>query len=70
MKKILLLAVMLTLINPAFARTDGGGKNAYGIPYKATQKGNNPSGGENCYYCWKDYSTQYTPSRHKYAKKS
>ena len=44
-----------------FARTDGG---------KSSQKYNNPSGRENCYYCWKDLSTGYTPSRHKYAKKS
>jgi hypothetical protein len=68
MKKLLLLAVMIALINPAFARTDGGGKGSGN--YKASQKYNNPSGGENCYYCWKDLNTQYTPSRHKYAKKS
>ena len=66
MKKALLLALMITLINPAFVRTDGGGSGNY----KASQKYNNPSGGENCYYCWKDLNTQYTPSRHKYAKKS
>jgi hypothetical protein len=70
MKKALLLAVMITLINPVFARTDGGGGGKGSGNYKASQRYNNPSGGENCYYCWKDLDTKYTPSRHKYAKKS
>jgi hypothetical protein len=70
MKNLLCLLVMLGLCGSAFARTDGGGKGGKGNGYKAPQKYNNPSGGENCYYCWKDLSTDYTPSRHKYAKKS
>ena len=69
MKKALLLLVAFAVMNPVFARTDGGGNKGSGN-YKASQRYNNPSGGENCYYCWKDLNTQYTPSRHKYAKKS
>ena len=64
MKKILLIVMMFGMTVPAFARTDGGGAK------QQSQKYNNPSGKENCYYCWKDLNTQYTPSRHKYAKKS
>lgn len=60
---------MLGLCGSAFARTDGEGKGAKGNKHKSPQKYNNPSSGENCYYCWKDLSTEYTPSRHKYAKK-
>ncbi len=70
--QIIIGALLVGLIAPSFARTDGAGKGSKGngIPNKATQKYNNPSGRENCYYCWKDLSTDYTPSRHKYAKKS
>ena len=64
MKKILLIVMMFGMTVPALARTDGGGAK------QQAQKYNNPSGKENCYYCWKDLNTQYTPSRHKYAKKS
>ena len=70
MKKIICLLVALGLIGVANARTDGGGKSSKSNGHKSSQKYNNPSGGENCYYCWKDLSTDYTPSRHKYAKKS
>jgi len=60
----LVLAVLLSgLVTPCIARTDGGGK-------KNPQKYSNPNNRENCYYCWKDLSIDYTPSRHKYAKKS
>jgi hypothetical protein len=63
MKRLLIAALLSSFMIPCFARTDGGGK-------KSSQKYNNPSGRENCYYCWKNLSTTYTPSRHKYAKKS
>jgi hypothetical protein len=63
MKRLLIAALLVSFVIPSFARTDGGGKKSY-------QKYNKPSGNENCYYCWKDLSTDYTPSRHKYAKKS
>jgi hypothetical protein len=73
--QLLLTVLLIGLTAPSFARTDGGGRGnqagkGNGIPNNATQKYNNPSGRENCYYCWKDLSTDYTPSRHKYAKKS
>jgi len=61
--QLLAASLLIGLTAPSFARTDGGGK-------KSSQKYNNPSGRENCYYCWKDLSLDYTPSRHKYAKKS
>ena len=67
MKKLILIAVLISLIAPAYARSNGGKSNG---EKKSSQKYNNPSGRENCYYCWKDTSLEYTPSRHKYAKKS
>ena len=67
MKKLILIAMLISLIAPSYARSDSG-KNSNGK--KSSQKYNNPSGRENCYYCWKDTSLEYTPSRHKYAKKS
>ena len=70
MKNLICLLIIFGLCGSALARTDGGGKGGKGNMRKASQKYNNPSGGENCYYCWKDLSTDYTPSRHKYAKKS
>jgi hypothetical protein len=63
MKRLLIATLLASFAMVSFARTDGGSK-------KSSQKYNNPSGHENCYYCWKDLSTTYTPSRHKYAKKS
>ena len=69
MKNLMCLLIIFGLCGSVFARTDGGGRGGKGNGHKASQKYNNPSGGENCYYCWKDLSTEYTPSRHKYAKK-
>lgn len=63
MKRLVIAVMLISISIPVFARTDGSSK-------KSSQKYNNPSGHENCYYCWKDLSTNYTPSRHKYAKKS
>ncbi|MBT8539464.1 hypothetical protein G6736_08045 [Polynucleobacter paneuropaeus] len=63
MRRLFIGALLASFMIPSFARTDGGGN-------KSSQKYNNSSGHENCYYCWKDLSTTYTPSRHKYAKKS
>ncbi len=63
MKNLTITVLLICFAIPSFARTDGGGK-------KSSQKYNNPSSSENCYYCWKDLSTNYTPSRHKYSKKS
>ena len=60
--QLLIVTLFVSFAAPTFARTDGGSKSS--------QKYNNPSGRENCYYCWKDLSIDYTPSRHKYAKKS
>jgi len=70
MKKLICLFLIFGLCGVTNARTDGGSKGSKHNGYKNSQKYNNPSGGENCYYCWKDLSTNYTPSRHKYAKKS
>ena len=67
MKKLILIVMLVSLVAPSYARSDGG-KSGNGK--KNSQKYNNPSGRENCYYCWKDTSIEYTPSRHKYAKKS
>ncbi len=67
MKFIILSVVLVSLITPTYARSDGA-KN--GANKNSSQKYNNPSGRENCYYCWKDTTLEYTPSRHKYAKKS
>ena len=66
MKYLITAILMIGLITPTFARSDGG----KGQSNKSSQQYNNPSGKENCYYCWKDTSLNYTPSRHKYAKKS
>ena len=66
MKNLILIVILISLISPSYARSDGGNN---GNNKKSSQKYNNPSGRENCYYCWKDTSLEYTPSRHKYAKK-
>lgn len=73
--QLLISILLLGLVAPSFARTDGGGRGnqagkGNGIPNNATHQYNNPSGRENCYYYWKDFSIDYTPSRHQYAKKS
>ena len=60
----LICTVLLGAAAPSFARTDGGGKKS---AQKAPSQQNNHG---NCYYCWKDLSIDYTPSRHKYARKS
>lgn len=70
MKIIICLLLTLGLIGATSARTDRGGKGGKSNSNNSSHKHNNPSGGENCYYCWKDLSTDYAPSRHKYAKKS
>ena len=70
MKKLICLLVIFGLCGAANARTDSGGKGGKNNGQRSSQKYNNPSGGENCHYCWKDLSIDYTPSRHKYAKKS
>ena len=64
--QVLICTLLFGAAAPSFARTDGGSK-------KSAQKypnPNNQNSRENCYYCWKDLSIDYTPSRHKYAKKS
>ena len=67
MKKLILIAILIGLTAPTYARSDGGKSSNN---KKSSKKYNNPSERENCYYCWKDTSLEYTPSRHKYAKKS
>ena len=67
MKLLIILVACFGLVSQSYARSDN---NRNGYSKKSSQKYNNPSGHENCYYCWKDLSTTYTPSRHKYAKKS
>lgn len=64
--ELLICTLLLGNAAPSFARTDGGGKKSA----QQHPNPNNPSGRGNCYYCWKDLSIDYTPSRHKYAKKS
>ena len=64
--QFVLAATLMSLALPSFARTDGGGKknaSQYHNPNSSNSRGN-------YYYCWKDLSLNYTPSRHKYAKKS
>lgn len=75
--KTLILALSLMLTVPAFARSDNGGKysasrNGKAIQYEQARNNSNntnPNSDRNCYYCYKDLSTEYTPSRHKYAKR-
>jgi len=66
MKKFLIISIVVMLTSPVMARSDipkstSGGKGS-------ASQNNNPNTDRNCYYCWKDLSTQYTPSRHKYGK--
>ena len=70
MNKSLAVFLMLLLAFPVMARSDGakGGKGGYGGNRGNASQNNNPNSDKNCYYCWKDLNTQYTPSRHKYGK--
>ena len=68
--QLLIATALIGIALPSFARNDGGGKkNAqkYSNPHNSP---NNQGGRGNCYYCWKDLNIDYTPSRHKYARKS
>ena len=66
--KIILIALGVALLaTPAIARTDGKGLQAQSARYSSLNQ--NPNSDRKCYYCYKDLSTEYTPSRHKYAKK-
>lgn len=76
--KTLILALSLLLSVPAYSMSNvpPSGKYSASAQGKAIQyqqaKNNsnntNPNSDRNCYYCYKDLSTQYTPSRHKYGK--
>jgi hypothetical protein len=66
--QVLICTVLLGTAVPSFARTDGGGKK--GAQKYPNQPPNHQNSRGNCYYCWKDLSIDYTPSRHKYARKS
>ena len=50
------------------ARSDGSKGGKGGGNRGNTSQNNNQNSDKNCYYCWKDLNTQYTPSRHKYGK--
>jgi hypothetical protein len=67
MKRLFIAVLLVSLAIPSFARTDSGSKN--GSQKSNDSHYNNPNNRGNCYYCWKDLSLDYTPSRHKYAKK-
>lgn len=64
MKKLLAVLLMALITLPVMARSDGSKGGNRGN----TSQNNNPNSDRNCYYCWKDLSTKYTPSRHKYGK--
>lgn len=72
MKKLLILLVATVLATPVTARSDGKGSNsskslqAQSARYSSFNQ--NPNSDRKCYYCYKDLSTEYTPSRHKYGK--
>lgn len=68
MKKLLAVLLMALVTLPVMARSDGGKGGGYKGNRGNTSQNNNPNSDRNCYYCWKDLSTQYTPSRHKYGK--
>jgi uncharacterized protein YdeI (BOF family) len=68
MKKLLIVLVAALLATPVIARTDGGGKGLQAQSARYSSLNQNPNSDRKCYYCWKDTSIQYTPSRHKYGK--
>jgi hypothetical protein len=72
MKKLLFIVLMLSLTIPAMARSDNrGSNNGKGLQAESARYSSlnqNPNSDRKCYYCYKDLSTQYTPSRHKYGK--
>lgn len=67
MKKFLIALVVVSLAAPVMARSDNA-KGASAGGRGNTSQNVNPNTDRNCYYCWKDLGTQYTPSRHKYGK--
>jgi hypothetical protein len=69
MRKLLIVLVAALLATPVIARTDGGGsKNLQAQSARYSSLNQNPNSDRKCYYCYKDLSIQYTPSRHKYGK--
>ena len=77
--KTLILALSLMLTVPAYAMSGNqGGSGKYNrsqagkaIQYeqaKNNSNNTNPNSDRNCYYCYKDLSTQYNPSFKKYGK--
>jgi len=72
MKKLLFIALIASLTFPVLARSDNrGGNNGKGLQAESARYSSlnqNPNSDRKCYYCYKDLSTQYTPSRHKYGK--
>ena len=59
---------MALITLPVMARSDGSKGGKGGGNRGNTSQNNNQNSDKNCYYCWKDLNTQYTPSRHKYGK--
>ena len=68
MKKLLFMTLLVSLAFPVMARSDGKGKGLQAESARYSSLNQNPNGDRKCYYCYKDLSTQYTPSRHKYGK--
>lgn len=72
MKKLLFMALVAFLALPVMARSDGksnnNGKGLQAQSARYSSLNQNPNSDRKCYYCYKDLSTEYTPSRHKYGK--
>lgn len=72
MKKYLIVLLAALLAAPAMARSDNrGNSNGRGLQAQSARYSSfnqNPNSDRKCYYCYKDLSIEYTPSRHKYGK--
>jgi uncharacterized protein YdeI (BOF family) len=68
MKKLLIVLVAALLATPAMARTNSNGKGLQAQSARYSSLNQNPNSDRKCYYCYKDLSIEYTPSRHKYGK--
>jgi len=72
MKKLSILLVVALVATPAIARNDSkAGNSGKGLQTQSARYSSfnqNPNSDRKCYYCYKDLSTEYSPSRHKYGK--
>lgn len=72
--KTIILALSLMLSVPAYSMSVQNSRASQGKAIQYEQAKNNtnntnPNSDRNCYYCYKNLSTEYNPSYKKYAKR-